>query len=112
MSHLQKGSPPRVIVARDLNAIAIQEDGDSITSTSRTSQVGGAVVGGLLLGGAGALVGGLTGKTTTKGRANRLGLQITIRDLKAPLHEVNFLARPALKGSRAYKDAAQAVQHW
>ena len=47
---------------KDLLQVEIIEDNVTITKTSRTSQVGGAIVGGMLAGGVGAVIGGLSGK--------------------------------------------------
>jgi hypothetical protein len=65
-------------------------DGISITKTSRTSQIGGALLGGILFGGFGALVGGLTGKTSTSNKVNRIDLRLTVNNTEAPFHEVHF----------------------
>ena len=55
----------RVLSYRDVLSSQIFEDGITITRTVRTSQIGGALIGGLALGSVGALVGALSGKTQT-----------------------------------------------
>ena len=80
----------RVIPFRDLLACEILEDGAAITKTSRGSQVVGAAVGGLLLGGMGALIGGLSGSTTTRQTVSSVLLRLTVNDTAQPIHEVYF----------------------
>src|SRR5690606_17399485 len=76
---------------RDLISSEIFEDGDTITSTSRSSQIGGALVGGIALGGVGAIVGGLSGKTTSTRKPKRLDLRITVNRTDSPIHDINFM---------------------
>ena len=61
----------------DLLAAELIKDGESITKSERGSQVVGAVIGGILLGGAGAVIGGLSGKKTTTEVINSLELKLT-----------------------------------
>lgn len=57
MTHATIGRA-RVIAHRDILSVEVFEDGASVTKTSRSSQLGGALVGGLVLGGVGAIIGG------------------------------------------------------
>jgi hypothetical protein len=68
-------------------------DGECETRTSRTSQAAGALVGGLLLGGVGVVVGGLTGKTKSRRMVSSIVLRVMVNDTDNPLHEVSLLAR-------------------
>lgn len=43
-------------------------------------QIGGVVVGGLLLGGVGAIIGGLSGKTETSGKISRIDLRLIVNE--------------------------------
>jgi hypothetical protein len=76
----------------------IIENGSTVTKTSRASQIGGAMAGGILLGGVRAVVGGLTGSRTTKGKTRQLALRIIINDTARPTHQVNFLATECGQG--------------
>lgn len=68
-------------------------DGECETRTSRTSQAAGALVGGLLLGGVGVVVGGLTGKKKSRRMVSSVVLRVMVNDSDNPLHEVSLLAR-------------------
>jgi hypothetical protein len=66
-------------------------EGDTVTKTSRSSQLGGAIVGGLLLGGLGAVVGGLSGKTITSKSLKDVSLKLLINDTSSPVHIIDFM---------------------
>ena len=51
---------------KDILESEIMEDGKTITNTSRSSQLGGAIIGGVLAGGTGAVIGGLSGKKSSE----------------------------------------------
>lgn len=53
-----------VLTYRDILSSEIFENGVTITKTARGNQLGGALIGGLALGGVGAIIGGLSGKIT------------------------------------------------
>jgi hypothetical protein len=52
--------------ASNLISVEIEEDGDVVTKVTNSTKMGSAIVGGLLLGGVGAIVGGLVGRNETK----------------------------------------------
>ena len=64
----------------DLIRSEVTEDGNLITSTVRSSQIVGAVVGNVLIGGVGLLVGGLTGKKRSRNEISKVTLEITVSD--------------------------------
>ena len=101
-----------VISYRDLLASEICEDGTSVTKASRVSQVGTALVGGLLFGGVGAVVGGLTGKKSTSDKIKRIDLRLTVNRTQAPIHDVNFMNEEGKKGGLIYNNAVQKARHW
>lgn len=102
----------RVIDYHNIVSSEIIEDGTSVTKTSRTSQVGGAIIGGLAFGGVGALVGGLTGAKKTSDKVNNIDLQIIVNDPLDPLHKINFLNLPTGKHSILYKEAIDKAKNW
>ena len=73
----------------------IIEDGETITnaSTKTTSMAGRALVGGLLFGGVGAIIGGVTAKSSSKSKNSlkKLELEMILDDPGYPVHRVNFL---------------------
>ncbi|MBD1379226.1 hypothetical protein [Metabacillus arenae] len=82
---------PYVYSFNEIVQSEIKEDDSTVTKVDRGSQVGGVVVGGALLGGAGAIIGGLSGsKRNTKG-VKSIELILTCDDLIQPLHKITFL---------------------
>ncbi|MCA9767080.1 MAG: hypothetical protein KC455_11765 [Carnobacterium sp.] len=63
---------------KDIVEVALIIDGESITTTSRGSQLGGAFVGGALFGGAGAVVGGLSGEKSTRQNISQIYIKLTL----------------------------------
>jgi hypothetical protein len=76
---------------------------ETITKTLRSSQLAGAAVGGLLLGGLGAVIGGVSGKTETKQNLKSVSLKLLINDTSYPVHLIK------LTGSTA---DLQEAQQW
>ena len=62
----------------------IIEDGVSIYKKSTTRTVGGAVLGGVIAGGAGAIVGGLSGKQSKEKEYKKIQLKLLIKDTQNP----------------------------
>jgi hypothetical protein len=65
--------------------------GDTIIKTSRASQFAGAAVGGLLLGGVGAVIGGLSGKKVENQDIKNVLLKLLINDTSSPVHVIDFI---------------------
>lgn len=106
---------PKVLIIyyTDLLSAELFEDGNMITKTSRMSQAGGLIVGGLLLGTGGALLGGLTGKTVTEsGKVKRLDLRIVINDIDRPTYDFNFLNFQIDKDGTSYNNKSNRARHW
>ncbi|MCX7570422.1 SHOCT domain-containing protein [Tumebacillus sp. DT12] len=103
-----------IIDYKDLMRAELVEDGVTITQTSRVEQIAGMAVGGLLLGGAGAIVGGLSAESTSSNRVKKIELKITVNDVQYPIYTVCFLDEitPETKASQKYKDARAQAEHW
>jgi hypothetical protein len=97
---------------KDIFSSEIFEDGVTITKTVRSSQIGGALIGGLALGGVGAVVGGLTGKTQASDKVDKVDLRLTVNDTKNPIFNLNFLNLPMKKNDTQYKQAIERARHW
>lgn len=65
-------------------SVELIEDGKTISSKSAIRTIGGALVGGVLAGGAGAIVGGLSGKTKTTTKISSISVKVMIRDFVIP----------------------------
>lgn len=101
-----------VLTYRDILSSEIFEDGITITKTSRGSQLGGALIGGLVLGGVGAIIGGLSSKKKSSDKVNRIDLQITVNRTSSPIHNINFMNVEAKKNGIIYYDAIKQARHW
>lgn len=110
---LSQQSASRVFSYKDMLSSEIFEDGTMITKTVRSSQIGGILVGALALGGVGAVIGGLSGKTqTSSGNVKNVDLRLTVNDTQNPLHDIKFLYGETKKDSFAYRHAMQLARHW
>lgn len=69
---------------------AVISDNEEVTSASTSSTVGRAIVGGLIFGGAGAIVGGLSTKKVEKKLTSSLELKIIVDDSEKPGHRISF----------------------
>jgi len=85
-----------------------------VTKTSRSSQIGGAILGGILAGGVGTIIGGLSGKTSSKEKVKTIHLKIIVNDTKNPLQTITFLSEPTLidRNSEKFIKANKEVIHW
>lgn len=91
------------------------EDGGGVSSTVRSSQVLGAAVGAALLGGAGLLLGGLSGKKRNDQVISSVSLGVTVNDASNALTEITFLKieepnKPLKRSSPEAKKAIDAVR--
>lgn len=109
-----KDIAPRIISYQDLLSVELLEDGVSVTKTARTSQIGGALIGGLALGGIGVLIGSLSGRTETSDKVEKIILRLVINDTTKPIHNVYFLQyyNGIEKNTSLYQKAIQKAQHW
>lgn len=108
---LIEGESTRYIDSRDLIESEVLIDGKSVTKTSRASQFAGAAVGGVLFGGVGAIIGGLSGKTTTEQQAKGVKLKIVVNDIDNPFHIIDFIELTNT-GSTPPKAALNEAQGW
>ncbi|MEX0828498.1 MAG: SHOCT domain-containing protein [Haliea sp.] len=100
------------ITYKDVLSSEIFVDGETITKTARGSQLGGALIGGLALGGVGAIIGGLSGKKRSSEKVKRVDLRIAVNDIKSPLHDINFMDIEGKKDGIIYKSAMDQARHW
>jgi len=112
MNNGAAGVALKTITYRDILSSEIFVDGETVTKTARGSQLGGALIGGLSLGGVGAIIGGLSGKTRSYENVKRVDLRITVNDTKKPLHDINFMDVEGKKDDFVYKSAMEKARHW
>ena len=80
--------------------VEVLKDGTQVASTNRGSQALGAAVGAVAFGGVGAIIGGLSGSSTSSSGTKRLSIQITVDDASKPIHEVTFYETERKKGGK------------
>ncbi len=68
------------------------------------------MVGGVLFGGVGAVVGGVTGKKTTKGVCSSLKIKVTVDDVHNPTVYIDFLTTKTKKNGIVYKQHIQYAE--
>lgn len=100
-SILGKRNKSTVYEYSDIVDFELLEDGESVSSGG----LGRALVGGALFGGAGAIVGGVTGKKKTRGICSSLKLKITLKNINNPVVYVNFIETDMKKDGIIYKNA-------
>ncbi len=104
----------KIYTYKDLLETEILEDGLSISKTARGSQLGGMLIGGLALGGVGAIIGGLSGKKNQIDKVSSIDLKIVVNDTKSPMFLINFLKHSDgyKKDSFIYKTSIQTIREW
>ncbi|MBQ8701743.1 MAG: SHOCT domain-containing protein [Prevotella sp.] len=93
-----KSSSIQVLRYSDIVSISYEENGNNVYNKS----LGGAVVGGLLFGGVGAIVGGNTAKATQNKEVNSMSIKILLKSTSNPTIILNIYSGVTLKT----KDAA------
>lgn len=104
----------RLMGFKNILETRIVENGATVTKTSRTSQIGGAALGGLLAGNVGAMVGGLSGKKTSENEVSSLELIIIVNSFNDPIIKIPFFdVRSSVKKTdKTYLTALNDVQKW
>ncbi|WP_152984238.1 hypothetical protein [Stenotrophomonas nitritireducens] len=102
----------RLLSYGDVISAQIHEDGFVVTSTSRASQLAGAAVGGVLLGGVGAVVGAVTGKQTQVAKVKRVELRLVVSDVARPIHDVVFQDVESKRDGLIYQHSIQQAREW
>lgn len=75
----------------DLLSVSLETDGQTIFEKSTMRTVAGATVGGALFGGAGAVVGGLSGNTNSVKAIGKIVVKFVLRDIENPNYELVLL---------------------
>jgi hypothetical protein len=82
----------KIIPASEVLDAAIVANGSTVTTTQKTGAIGNAIAGGIIAGGAGAVVGATQAKATSLSSTvyDSICLRITIADLDAPIFDFVF----------------------
>ena len=87
-------------------SVELFENTQSIYSTSRGGQVVGALVGGALLGGVGAVIGGLSSNKIKNQKVSRVELHIVLDDISCPLIKFPLLGDGDSFGNPEYETSS------
>jgi len=96
----------------NLLAVELLQSGQTVTKVSRSSQTGNAILGGLLLGGTGALVGAFTGNSISDQKVNRIDVQLTLNDIDEPVFRLNFMVTPDSVGTATHAADLELANKW
>lgn len=120
--HLIKSVP-----FKDIVSVEVIQDGKTIHKKSLTRTIGGAVIGGVVAGGAGSIIGGLSGSSKENNRISKILVKIVIRDIsnptlvipcfdanlmtaeRKPLSVDDFLCKTALSQANSIKDSVSVI---
>ena len=120
----------KIFPVSEILSIEVVEDGHTVsqsTTTGKTEEkisnanmLGRAVVGGVLLGGVGAIIGGATAKktgstaattnTTTKDVVNSITLKLLLNNTSTPLLSIPFLSGQITKHSYEYTNVYSGIE--
>lgn len=90
----------------DIVDFELIEDGTSVIKGG----LGSAAVGGVLFGGIGAIVGGVTGGKKAHQKCTSLMIKITVNNINAPTEYIKLITSPTDKKSIMYKSSFQNAQ--
>lgn len=103
----KKGVIPKVYKFTDIVNYELLEDGETIT---KGGGLGRAIAGGILFGGVGAVVGGVTGGRKSKELINSLRIKITIKNNRTPELYINLITMKTKSTSMLYKLSYEGAQ--
>ena len=94
--------------------VKINEDDVTLTSTSRGSQIGGALVGGMIGGVVGSAVGAMTANQYSEQEVKKINLEIVVDELSSPVFNVSFMNEYQYykKYEPRYKNKFEIANHW
>ena len=106
-----------IISHQELLSTEISEDGLPIAQVSRGSQIGGAMIEGLIAGAEGTSDAepaktDENAQKDTSGKVRRIELNVLVNNIKDPLHTVVFSNIENERGSVAYSISATAARQW
>lgn len=101
-----------VISAKNVLKVEVTEGGKGLlSSSSNANALGMAAIGGLLFGGAGAVVGAISG-SDNNAVISSVCIRISIDDIKNPYVDINFLSTSTGRGTDDHKIAISAAEKW
>lgn len=109
-----QASGKRAIISfADLVSVEVSENGATVSKANRASQLAGAAIGAAAFGGVGAIVGGLSGSSTTKEKVSTITINLITKDISTPYVEIlAFQQQPTEKGSFVYSQLTKDIMPW
>ncbi|MGL5655887.1 MAG: SHOCT domain-containing protein [Fusobacteriaceae bacterium] len=101
-----------IIDYKDIVSVELVQNGTIVSKTSKSSQLGKAAVGGVLFGGAGAVIGALSGNKKNVENVSKVQAKLTIQDLKMPIFNVTFMDANFKKDGFFHKAMIQKAEEW
>lgn len=108
---LSDGMKAQIVGFEQIVSAEVAESGISVTKTHRGSQLAGALIGGAMLGGAGAVIGGLSGKSSARTKGT-IELRIVTDDPSIPFVAIPFLSTDFDTRGQTYKHFLQEAHRW
>lgn len=106
----------RIFAVESIMSCEVLEDGVQLAYANRGNQLLGVAVGGALLGGVGAVIGGLSGSQRTMQRVQSVVLRFTTDDFDNPVHDIVVAEAVSEKGMGKndvfYREALKVAQRW
>ncbi len=105
----------RIFPVESIISCEVLEDGMQLAYANRGSQLAGVAVGGALLGGVGAVIGGLSGSQRTLQRVQSVVLRFTTDDFDNPVHDIvvmEITEKGMGKDDIFYREALKVAQRW
>lgn len=113
----------KIFSYKDVLEVTLCENGNEVTTTSRTSQIGGALLGSVVAGGVGAVIGGLSGKKQSHQEIDSIYIKVVVNDFDNPVHnficydstvqkkyDITYVAMK--KDDPKYNDIMETVNQW
>lgn len=102
------GQKMHTFFARKILDFELLEDGESLVKSK--GGIGRAIVGGMIFGGAGAIVGAVTGGKRSKKVCTSMKIKITLRDYDVDALYIDLITKETKCNSIVYKNAAKQAQ--
>lgn len=100
----------------DILEIEIIENGNSISKMSKSSVAGRAILGGILLGGVGAVIGGFTANKNNFESIKRIYLRLIVNNTTEPIFEIDFYndidGEGIKNNTNYYSSVMHHINHW
>ncbi len=114
ISLIENGNNIKIYKFKEILEVELLENKKSLLKTSSGSMIGRALVGGVALGGIGALAGGITGTKVQEEKITEVSLKIILNSISNSIFIYTLLKEDAGidKNSQKYKQAISEARKW